>query len=207
MLQVATWVSRPRSCLPLLRQLGCRWLAFSICWRDTFALHIRACSTSWELLELSFHCNPAIGSGSQDLLTIACHASNPSCHFMWCTLSQRFACCRSVQHLVERSIDRSEPLHLNNQRLAMCRCDGGECSLNDGHETVSAHGAQRSSHQKQRKETAQTIASRVLRETTTDRWENTKNVTAFEKPQQEKQTHDRCRRHTKPTLPTSADSC
>ena len=39
-----------------------------------------------------------------------------------------------------------------------CRCDGCDCSHSDGHETVSAHGAQCSSREKQRKETVQTIA-------------------------------------------------
>ena len=33
---------------------GCRWWTCSICWWDTFALHIRVHQMSWELLEFSF---------------------------------------------------------------------------------------------------------------------------------------------------------
>ena len=40
------------------------------------------------------------------------------------------------------------------------RCNDGDCSHNDSHETVPAHGAQHHLHQKLKKETAQELSER-----------------------------------------------
>ena len=68
----------------------------------------------------------------------------------------------------------------------MCPCDGGDRSHNDGHETVSAHGPQSSSHKLKGPE-RDNHGSMVKYQEKTLRLH-------------EKQTHDMCRRHTKPTL-------
>ena len=65
----------------------------------------------------------------------------------------------------------------------------------------SQHGAQRSSHQKQQEGNCADISSRALRDNDGSMGKYQKD-TASEKPLQEKQTHDMCRRHTTTTLPT-----
>ena len=74
------------------------------------------------------------------------------------------------------------------------------------HETVSAQGEQSSSHQNQRKKLRRHKLKGNERHKYGLMRKIIKRTPCVKKSPQEQQTHVRCRRHTKPTLPTGAHS-
>ena len=90
---------------------------------------------------------------------------------------------------------------------SFCRCDGGDCCRNVGHETVSARGEQSSSHQNQRKKLRRHKLKGFERNKHGCTRKMNMRTPCVKNPPQEQQTHDRFRRYTNPTLPTGAHSC
>ena len=72
----------------------------------------------------------------------------------------------------------------------------------------SPHTASKARHVKNKERNCADISSRAMR--LTNKHVDAKNQhedTMCGKPQEEQETHDRCRRHTKPTPPTGAHGC
>ena len=94
-----------------------------------------------------------------------------------------------------------------SDRISSCRCDGGDCCRNVGHETVPHKGSNaRHIKIKGRNCGDDKLKGRERNKHGCTRKINTRTPCVKE-PLQEQPTHDRCRRHTKPTPPTGAYSC